>query len=393
MLSTPTVLSSAIAAFAFSLGLNAHAADAIKVGVVTPLSGSYAPIGKQVRWGAELAVKEINATGGVAGRPFELLFEDEEANPPVAVRKSEKLLQQDKVDLLTGTVNSGSTLAVGQLAERNNRILVTTVSYAPSITGAQCNSNVFRVNANAFMQSTALTAWLVKNVAGKRYFFIGPDYEMGRSTGSAFQDDIKRLGGTDVGATYPPLAAKDYTPYIGQIRAARPDVIMTATAGNDTVRLLTQLKEYGILNDKLTLAGAAGAVTQENIGAMSGAAEGFLSAAGYAIDIDTRANKAFVATFKKEYQSDPDLFGADTYGVFSLFKQAIEKAGTTDPDKLRAAMEDASWPTPQGTKTLRKGDHQAIVDMIVVKVKGNDFQTVGKVQGGEAVGPDTCDKF
>jgi ABC-type branched-chain amino acid transport systems, periplasmic component len=96
-----------------------------------------------VRWGAELAVKEINAAGGVAGRPFELLFEDEEANPPVAVRKSEKLLQQDKVDLLTGTVNSGSTLAVGQVAERNNRILVTTVSYAPSITGAQCNRTSF----------------------------------------------------------------------------------------------------------------------------------------------------------------------------------------------------------------------------------------------------------
>jgi branched-chain amino acid transport system substrate-binding protein len=121
----------AIVAFAAGLGPQAYAADPIKVGVVTPLSGSYAPIGKQVRWGAELAVKEINAAGGVNGRPFELLFEDEEASPPVAVRKSEKLLQQDKVDLLTGTVNSGSTLAVGQVAERNHRILVTTVSYAP----------------------------------------------------------------------------------------------------------------------------------------------------------------------------------------------------------------------------------------------------------------------
>ena len=394
-MSKATVTASLGAAGAFMMALvsGSYAADPIKVGVVTPLSGSYAPIGKQVRWGAELAAKEINAAGGVKGRPFELLFEDEEANPPVAVRKSEKLLQQDKVDLLTGTVNSGSTLAVGQLAERNNRILVTTVSYAPSITGAQCNPNVFRVNANAFMQSNALTAWLVKNVSGKRYFFIGPDYEMGRSTISAFQDDIKRLGGTDVGATYPPLAAKDYTPYVGQIRAARPDVIMTATAGNDTVRLLTQLKEYGILSDKLTLAGAAGAVTQENIGAMGGAGEGFLSAAGYSTDIDTAANKKFVAAFKKEFQNDPDLFGADTYGLFFLFKQAIEKAGSTDPDKLRNAMEDASWETPQGTKTIRKGDHQAVVDMVVVKVKGNDFHTVGKVPGAEAVGPDKCDKF
>src|SRR5262245_37457217 len=102
--------SAAIVALAAGFGPNAYAADPIKVGVVTPLSGSYAPIGKQVRWGAGLAVKEINAGGGANGRPFELLFEDEEANPPVAVRKSEKLLQQDKVDLLTGTVNSGSTL-------------------------------------------------------------------------------------------------------------------------------------------------------------------------------------------------------------------------------------------------------------------------------------------
>src|SRR6266567_5832149 len=297
---------------AFSTQSQAQSNDPIKVGVVTPLSGTYAPIGKQVRWGAELAVKEINAAGGVNGRPFELLFEDEEANPPVAVRKAEKLLQQDKVDLLTGTVNSGSTLAVGQLAERNNRILVTTVSYAPSITGAQCNADVFRVNANAFMQSNALTAWLVKNIPGKRYFFVGPDYEMGRSTIAAFQDDIKRLGGTEVGATYPPLGAKDFSPYLGQVRAARPDVIMTATAGNDTVRLLTQLKEYGILNDKLTLAGAAGAVTQENLGAMGGAGEGFLSAAGYSLDIDTPANKKFVATFRQANQVDPDLFGADT---------------------------------------------------------------------------------
>jgi branched-chain amino acid transport system substrate-binding protein len=369
------------------------AQDAIKVGVVTPLSGTYAPIGKQVRWGAELAAKEINAAGGVKGRKFELLFEDEEANPPVAVRKAEKLLQQDKVDLLTGTVNSGSTLAVGQLAERNDRLLITTVSYATSITGSQCNPNVFRVNANAFMQSNALTAWLTKNVPGKRYFFVGPDYEMGRSTISAFQEDVKRLGGQEVGVTFAPLGAKDFSSYLGQIRAAQPDVILTATAGNDTVRLLTQLKEYGMLTGKLTVAGAAGAVSQENLGAMGGAAEGFLSSAGYAVDLDTPANKAFVAAFKKEFQSDPDLFAADTYGLFFLLKQAIEKAGSTDTAKLRAAMEEASWETPTGTRKMRKGDHQAMPDMFIVKVVGSGFKTVGNVPGDVAVGPDTCTRF
>lgn len=371
----------------------AAAQEPIKVGVVTPLSGAYAPIGKQVRWGAELAVKEINAAGGVNGRKFELIFEDAEANPPVAVRRAEKLLQQDKVDLLTGTVNSGSTLAVGQVAERNDRILITTVSYSPAITGSQCNPNVFRVNANAAMQSTALTNWLVDNVEGDRYFFVGPDYEMGRSTISAFRADIERLGGKDVGAVFPPLGAKDFSRYFGQLRAARPDVIMTATAGNDTVRFLTQMQAYGLLKGDLTLAGASGAVTQETIGAMEGAADGFTSAAGYSVDLDTPRNKEFVAAFREAYNSDPDLFGADTYGLFFLLKKAIEQAGGTDTDALRKAMRGMEWQTPQGVKQIRAGDHQAIMDMYIVRVQGTDFQTGGTVDGKVAVGPDNCERF
>ncbi len=94
------------------------AADAIKIGVVTPLSGTYAAVGQPVRWGLELAAHEINAAGGIGGRQVALIFEDEEANPSVAVQKAERLFQVEKVDFLTGMVNSGSTLAVGQLAER-----------------------------------------------------------------------------------------------------------------------------------------------------------------------------------------------------------------------------------------------------------------------------------
>ena len=108
-----TMMAALLAATALS---GAQAADPIKIGVVTPLSGTYAGIGQQVRWGLELATKEVNAAGGIAGRQVELIFEDEEANPAVAVQKADKLFQVNKVDFLTGTVNSGSTLAVGQVA-------------------------------------------------------------------------------------------------------------------------------------------------------------------------------------------------------------------------------------------------------------------------------------
>jgi branched-chain amino acid transport system substrate-binding protein len=153
----------------------AQAGAPIKIGVVTPLSGTYAGIGQQVKWGLDLAAAQINAGGGVMGRKLELIYEDEEANPAVATQKAEKLFQVNKVDFLTGTVNSGSTLAVGQVAERNNRLMATTVSFADSITADKCSPNVFRVNARAGMQSAALADWMATTQKNASVFYLGPD--------------------------------------------------------------------------------------------------------------------------------------------------------------------------------------------------------------------------
>ncbi len=381
---------------ALTVGLSSHAqaADPIKVGVVTPLSGTYAQIGKQVRWGAELAVKEINAAGGVKGRMFELLFEDEEANPPVAVRKAEKLLQQDKVDLLTGTVNSGSTLAVGQLAERNDRILVTTVSYAPSITGAQCNPNVFRVNANAFMQSNALTNWLIKNVSGKRYFFIGPDYEMGRST-------IGCVPGRHQAARrhrrrFHLSAARRQ----GLHAIYRTDPRRAARRDHDRDRRQRHRAAahaaQGIRHPhRQADAGRRGRRRDAGKHRRHGRRRRGLPERGRLLDRHRHAGEQEVRRGIQE--GIPDRIrtcSARTPTACSICSsRRSRRQAATDTAKVRAAMEDASWETPQGIKKMRKGDHQAIVDMVVVKVKGNDFQTVGKVPGAEAVGPDKCEKF
>lgn len=389
---------SIVAAAVLAVGLGAGASGAAAqekfvVGVLTPLSGTYAPIGKQVRNGAELAAQEINAAGGVGGMQVELIFSDSEANPQVAVRRAEELYQQENVDFLTGTVNSGATLAVGQVAERAGKLLATTVSYSTAITGSQCSPNVFRVNANAFMQSNALTAWLARNVEGSKYFFFGPDYEMGKNTIAAFQADVERHGGENVGTVFAPLGAKDLSTYFGQVRATQPEVILTAMAGNDAVRLLTQLKEYGLKTEDVVIGGASGAVTPENIGAMDGAAEGFVSASGYAIDIDTERNRSFVKAYRDAYGSDPDLFAADTYGLFYLLKAALEQAGSKDTDALRMAMEDMDWETPQGMKRMRKGDHQAAMPMQIIRVVNESFETVDKVAADVATGPDECERF
>ena len=371
----------------------ALAADGpIKIGVVTPLSGTYTPIGQQVKMGLELATKEVNAAGGIMGRKVELIFEDEEANPAVATQKAEKLFQVSNVDFLTGTVNSGSTLAVGQLAERNNKLIATTVSFADSITGDKCSPNVFRVNARAGMQSAALAAWLAKEKPNASVFFIGPDYEMGRSTVAAFKKAAEEKGAKSVGEIFAPLDNKDYSPYFGQVRAAKPNVIYTSVAGNDTVRLLTQMSEYGV-NKGVTLVGAAGTVTSQNMTAIGTAAEGYVTGVGYSIKAETPANKKFVASFQSEFKTQPDLYGTDSYGLIYFYKAAVEKAKSTETDKVRVAMRDLEWATPQGMKKMRGADHQAMQEMYAVKVEKSEFIVISRVPAEQAIGPDTCTRF
>ena len=382
----------AVSSVVFGSSLALAADGPIKIGVVTPLSGTYTPIGQQVKMGLELATKEVNAAGGIMGRKVELIFEDEEANPAVATQKAEKLFQVSNVDFLTGTVNSGSTLAVGQLAERNNKLIATTVSFADSITGDKCSPNVFRVNARAGMQSAALAAWLAKEKPNASVFFIGPDYEMGRSTVAAFKKAAEEKGAKSVGEIFAPLDNKDYSPYFGQVRAAKPNVIYTSVAGNDTVRLLTQMSEYGV-NKGVTLVGAAGTVTSQNMTAIGTAAEGYVTGVGYSIKAETPANKKFVAAFQSEFKTQPDLYGTDSYGLIYFYKAAVEKAKSTETDKVRAAMNDLEWATPQGMKKMRGADHQAMQEMYAVKVEKGEFNVISRVPAEQAIGPDTCTRF
>lgn len=370
----------------------AQAGAPIKIGVVTPLSGTYAGIGQQVKWGLDLATAQINAGGGVMGRMLELVYEDEEANPAVATQKAEKLFQVNKVDFLTGTVNSGSTLAVGQVAERNNRLMATTVSFADSITADKCSPNVFRVNARAGMQSAALADWMATTQKDASVFYLGPDYEMGRSTVAAFKSAAEGKGAKTAGEVFAPLDNKDYSPYFGQIRGAKPTVIYTSVAGNDTVRLFTQMAEFGV-NRNIQVVGASGTVTGQNLAAIGKAADGFVTGVGYSTSIPTPENQKFVAEFTAANKAAPDLYGADSYGVLFAYKAAVEKAKSTDTDAVRAALRGLQWATPQGVKTLRAGDHQAMQDMYAVKVNGGKFEIVGKVAAAAAIGADTCSKF
>ena len=191
---------------------------------------------------------------------------------------------------------------------------------------------------------------------------------------------------------FAPLDNKDYSPFFGQMRSARPAVIYTSVAGNDTVRLFSQMAEFGISRN-VQVVGASGTVTSQNLPAIGKAADGFVTGVGYATSIDSPENRKFVADFEAANKAAPDLYGADSYGVLFFYKAAVEKAGSTDTDKVRTAMRGLQWSTPQGTKTMRAGDHQAMQDMYAMRVNGGKFELVGQVKADAAIGPDVCNRF
>ena len=196
----------------------------------------------------------------------------------------------------------------------------------------------------------------------------------------------------NVGEVFAPLGNKDYSPFFGQMRAARPAVLYTSVAGNDTVRLFTQLDEYG-LRKNLQIIGASGTVTSQNMEAVGKLAEGYVTGVGYSPEIDTPENKKFVAAFRAAFKADPDLYGTDSYGVVYFYKAAAEKAKSTETAKVREAMRGLKWQTPQGMKEMRAGDHQAVQDMYAVKVQGGEYKIITQVAGPAAVGPDSCERF
>lgn len=378
------------------LGLSANAAaaqDVFKVGILTPNTGTYAKLGQQQTWAYELAADEINADGGILGHKIEFVREDSEANPKVATQKAEKMIEVDDVTLIVGTVSSGASLAVGQVAERFGANMVTSTSWSDAITGDKCSPSAFRVNARAGQMANGLAKWLGQNFKGKRIAYVGPDYEMGRNTVSAFKQLAEEEGLVSATEIFAPLETPDYSPFFGQIRGSQAEVLFAPMAGEDSVRFFTQLADFG-LNKQFRLTGGGGTITPAELPAIGDAADGFTFATGYAASIDTPANKAFVEKYRERSGGeDPTLYAADGYGILYLVKAAAEKAGSLEPMAVQEAMRGMSWETPQGTKTIRAGDNQAVMPMYVVQINGGAFEVVDTVEGEAAIGEDTCARW
>ena len=171
----------AVAQFASPFVIRARAADPVRIGLDNPLTGTYAAPGKNELIGCQMALDEINAKGGILGRPVELVVEDfDQRRRRPAVQKARKLIDGDKVDFLLGNVNSALALAMAQVSNEKGILHIVPGGHTDAITGASCHWNVFRVCNTTQMEANAVASALVKDY-GKKFYYITPDYAFGHT--------------------------------------------------------------------------------------------------------------------------------------------------------------------------------------------------------------------
>ena len=235
--------------------VKALADEPVKIGVDNPLTGTYAALGKNELIGYQLALDQINAKGGILGRKVDLLVEDSTSGDAgTAVEKARKLIDRDQVNFLVGNINSALAAAMANVSYEKSVFHVVPGGHTDPITGTNCHWNVFRVCNTTQTEANAVAGTLIKT-AGKKWYYITPDYAFGHTLQAGMEKACASLGGTKVGGDLTPLGTTDFSSYLIKAQAANPDVIIFLVAGDDAVNALKQAVQFG-LDKKYHLAGA-----------------------------------------------------------------------------------------------------------------------------------------
>jgi branched-chain amino acid transport system substrate-binding protein len=225
--------------------IEARGETPLRIGMVDPLTGVYAALAQNEVTGARLAAEQINAKGGILGRPVELLVEDSANDVGTGVQKARKLIERDQVVFLIGDVNSGIAQAIAQVTNEKKVLHVVSGGHTDTITGSDCKWNVYRVCNTTSMEANAV-AELLFTKYGKKWHFITPDYAFGHTLQKAAAADLQKLGGTMTGNELTPLGTADFSAYLIKARAANPDVLLVLPQGSDMVNCLKQVAQFGI---------------------------------------------------------------------------------------------------------------------------------------------------
>jgi branched-chain amino acid transport system substrate-binding protein len=349
------------------LGPALAAEKPIRLGVLFIMSGPMGGYGKHGSQAVQLALDEINSQGGILGRQVEAIFEDDQMKVDRGVQVVKKFIDQDKVDFIIGPTSSAIALALAEVVQESKKILVLTQSATNSLTDAKFNPYLFSTLSNAMMHSRA-GAYFLAPKPYKRWMNIGPDYAYGRESWNSFIGKLKELKPEVevVGELWPKLMEKDFTPFIQKIIEAKPDAVWSSLWGNDAVNFIKQALPTGLFNT-VKFAFTDGAALETLIPLGKSMPDGLFVAARYFfLTPDSPLNRSFVKTYFERFKEYPDYMAEETYAGVYFLKAAMERAGTTETEKVIAAIEKEplAWETPEGWKIMRKEDHAVVEDVV-----------------------------
>ena len=309
----------------------------IKVGGVAPLSGGVAVYGVECKNGIDLAIEEINAAGGINGKTLEFICEDDEGDPAKSVNAYKKLVTNDGVEYVIGSLTSGCTIALTNLAQNQKILQIAPAATATAVTDA--GNYIFRACFIDPFQGRVGGKFAFENLSAKKaaiLYDIGNDYSVGLTEN--FESEFTKLGGSIVSKESYATGDKDFNAQLTKIKAANPDVVYLPDYYGTVALIAKQLRAQGI-NTPIVGADGWDGLT-ENAG--DEVLNGYYSN-HYAEDSTSPAVQKFVKAFQKKYNKAPNSFAALGYDSVYMLKDAMLKAGTTkDSEKIRAAYESTN---------------------------------------------------
>jgi branched-chain amino acid transport system substrate-binding protein len=342
----------------------APAQEGIKLGVVGPHTGPAAADGLSTLIGAQVAAQEINSAGGLlGGRKIEIVSADSRGIPAESVSAFRKVVTQDKVVAVDCCWFSSSTIATLPTIEELKIPTTNGISFLPDAKETKL-TYLFKFAQTPRLESRFVDYWVSK-LKVKRVAFLARNDDWGRATSGVYQARLKELGGTVVSSDYYTPGEKDFYSYLTKIKALNPEgvnvVDISATAA-------TQVKQMAELGLKAAVLGSDGPITDAFIKLAGKPAEGVPLVVRYGTTLDTPRNKAFIAAYKaKRNGEDPDQYAQAGYDSVYLQAEAIKRAGSTDPIKIREALAKTDYTSVAGSP-IRFDQHQQATPKIYVAV-------------------------
>lgn len=339
-----------------------QAADSIKIGYIATLSGPGASLGTDILDGFKLGIKHCGDKLG--GLTPELVVGDDQLKPEVGVQVATRMLEKDKVDLVTGIVFSNVMMAVAKPITDAGIFLISANAGPSPLAGAQCLPNLFTVSWQNDQTHEAMGKYL-QDKGVKRLYLMAPDYHAGKDALVGFKRAFK---GEIVAEVFTKINQPDYAAELAQLRAAKPDAVFCFYPGGMGINFIKQYAQAG-LKEEIPLYTTAFTLDQSVLQAMGDAALGLMNASFWSPDLDNPVNRKFVADFKTAYGRLPSLFAAQGYDAALLMDSAIRAVGGSlnEKDTLREAFKKADFQSVRG-KFKFNNNHFPIQDFYIRQV-------------------------